>query len=190
MNIKLVGLAILCFFMISLSSASNGTFVANETDIIIDIPAEFDVVANLSATQYWVETWLNTSEINFGYIEKGNISRKSYQIAARGNVNVKIVPTLVDEDDDIFSNLYFSRTTTGWKKIESEDFGLIFDLTQNKGLWTVIGASDTMKNLSTSDKGTQNIQLDLTTFDAVVPFDQEYRNTVKFVIVPDWDSVE
>lgn len=190
MNIKIVALFVLCSFVFTSSSAStNGTFVGNETDVITNTLSEFDVVANLHATQYWAETWLNTSEINFGHVDKGNSYRKSYQIAARGNVDIAVVPTLTDSDDDIFSNLYFSRTTSGWEKIGSENFGLIFNLTQNKGLWTVIGASDAMKNLSTTDKGTQNIQLDLTAFNSIVPFDQEYKNTVKFVIVPDWDSV-
>jgi hypothetical protein len=46
-----------------------------------------------------------------------------------------------------------------------------------------------MKNLSGSDKGAQNIQLDLTGFNEVIPFDETRRNTVKFVIVPDWSSV-
>lgn len=190
MNFKVASFALLGIFMLSLVSAStNGTFIGNETNTVQDISAEFDVVANISATQWWAEVWLNTSEINFGYISKETFSRRAYQIAARGNVDIRVVPTLTSPNDDIFSNLYFSRTTTGWRKIGSENLGLIFNLTQNNGLWTVIGASDAMKNLSGTDKGIQNIQLDLTNFNGIIPFDQEYRNTVKFVIVPDWTSV-
>jgi hypothetical protein len=191
MNTKLIVLFAFGFLMcLGITSAStNGTFEGNETNTINNTYAEFDVVADISATQWWAEVSLNTSEIDFGHIENGNLSRKSYQIKARGNVDIKVIPTLAESDDSIFSNLYFSRTTTGWKKIGSENFGLVFNLTQNKGLWTVIGSSDSMKNLSASDKGSQNIQLDLTDFRGIIPFDQNYRNTVKFVVVPDWTSV-
>lgn len=177
-------------FLFSFVSAStNGTLIGNETETTRNEIAEFEVVADISATQYWAEVWLNTSEINFGQVERNKIYRQAYQIASRGNVNIKIVPTLATPQDTLFSNLYFARTTTGWKKIGSPSLGLIFNLTQNEGLWTVIGASDSMKNLTGSDKGTQNIQLDLTTFNEVIPFSENRRNTVKFVIVPDWNSV-
>ncbi len=191
MNYKVFVLFALGFLIYSgfISADTNGTFIGNGTATLVNTTAEFDVVANVSATQWWAEVSLNTSEIDFGYIEINNFSRKSYQIAARGNVDIKVVPTLLDHTDAIFSNLYFSRTTTGWKKIGNEDLGLIFNLTQNKGLWTVLGASDAMKNLSASDKGVQNIQLDLAGFNEIIPFDQEYRNTVKFVILPNWASV-
>jgi hypothetical protein len=186
----MIRLAFAGFFLLiaaSLASAgTNGTFIGNQTNITTDICGEFDVIANLSATQWWAEVQLNTSEINFGQVKKGEITRRSYQIASRGNVDITIIPTLTSPSE-IFSNLYFSRTTTGWKKIG--DAELIFNLTQNKGLWSVLGASDNLKNLSGSEKGIQNIQLDLTDFDDIVPFDQQYENTVKFVVIPNWNSI-
>lgn len=183
------GLFLFLSFFMFCSATSEGTFIGNQTETINNISAEIDVVATLSATEYWVEVQLNTTEIDFGHVERNTINRRSYQIAARGNVDVKIVPTLTNPNDKIFSNLYFSRTTTGWKKINHPDLGLVFNLTQNKGLWTVIGPSDNMRNLSGTDKGAQNIQLDLRDFNEIIPFDQEYKNTVKFIVIPDWNSV-
>ncbi len=177
------------FYLGFVSASTNGTFIGNSTNTITNTSAEFDVVAEVQATQYYAEVWLNTSEIDFGQVSEGRIYRQPYQIAARGNVNIKVVPTLTTTQDALFSNLYFSRTTTSWKKIGSSTLGLIFNLTQNEGLWTVIGSSDSIKNLSSSEKGIQNIQLDLTTFNEVTPFNEVRRNTVKFVIIPDWNNI-
>ncbi len=157
----------------------NDTTTWNKTDETI---AEFDVVANMSATELWVQVNLSTDRIDFGNVESGESYNKTYNIMARGNVDVIIKPELANKEDKIFSNLWFSRTTTNRKKVG--DYELVFNLTKNKGLWTVMGASDSMKNLSTGERGAQNIWLDLKNFEGVIPFDEPYQNTVKFLVIP------
>lgn len=181
------------FIMNGSFADTNGTFIGNQTFTKTDSPAEFDVVANLSATQWWAEVWLNTSEISFGNIQPGkswNSYRAKYKIRARGNVNINVTPVLKN-NDEIFSNLFFARifesSKTKWTKIGS--YGIYFNLTQNEGLWSVIGSSG-LEN-ATSSNGEQSILLDLSDYSKPIPFTIEnYRNSVKFVIVPDWSSVE
>ena len=62
-----------------------------------------------------------------------------------------------------------------------------FNLTENSGLWTTIESSGFAN--ATGSNGLQSIKLDLSGFNGIVPFDQEYRNAVKFVVIPDWNSV-
>lgn len=172
-----------------ISANTDGTFVGNETETLKNISAEFDVVAEVQATQYYAEVWLNTSEINFGLVDAGDDNdahRLRYKIRARGNVDIKVIPSLVEKEDDIFYNLDFARTfTSGWKNIG--DYEMRFNLTKNKGYWSVIGTS-TLENMTNSN-GEQSIRLDLSNFNNTIPFNEIRRNAVKFVIVPDWNSV-
>jgi len=176
-------------FMVAVSASTNGTFIGNQTNTITNSSAEFDVVADITATQYWAEVWLNTTEIDFGAVTPGKDSdlyRQKYKIRARGNVNVNIIPTLVNSDDKIFSNLYFSRTFSSWKKIG--EYEMTFNLTKNEGHWSVL-ESGGIENM-TSSNGAQSVKLDLSNYNEVIPFTIEnYRNSVKFVIVPDWSSI-
>jgi hypothetical protein len=188
---KLTILILISLSLIGFVSAStNGTFIGNETITVESASAEFDVVADIGATQWWAEVWLNTSEIDFGHVTPGadsNLYRQKYKIRARGNVNINILPTLLDGSDKIFSNLYFSRTfSSGWERVGSYD--IRFNLTENEGWWTVIGASG-LENMTNSN-GEQSIKLDLSDHNDTIPFTiDNYRNTVKFVVVPDWTSV-
>jgi len=102
------------------------------------------------------------------------------------NVNINIVPTLSSKSDEIFTNLFFARTfSESWKKVGA--YSMQFNLTENSGLWTTIESSGFAN--ATGSNGLQSIKLDLSGFNGIVPFDQEYRNAVKFVVIPDWNSV-
>lgn len=144
--------------------------------------AEIELNANLSATELWVQVNISPSRIDFGKVEKGNIYNKTYSIAARGNVDVIIKPELTNQEDKIFSNLLFSRTTTNRRRIG--DYFISFNLTKNKGYWSVIGSYNNLKNFSSDEKGTQYIWLDLTNFRGIIPFDEQYRNKLKFKVIP------
>ncbi|GEM_PF-7095773 len=181
-------------FGISFSSSSyNGTFIGNETTTIKNTSAEFDVIANISATKWWAEVQLNTSEINFGNVQpkkNWNSYRAKYKIKARGNVDVDIIPTLVNSNDNIFSNLYFARifesSKSKWTKIGF--YKMKFNLTKNEGYWSVLTSSG-LEN-ATNSNGEQSILLDLSEYEDPIPFTIEnYRNSIKFIIVPDWSSV-
>ncbi len=178
------------FYLGFVSASTNGTFIGNSTNTITNTSAEFDVVAEVQATQYYAEAWLNTSEIDFGPVTPGKSSdlyRQKYKIKARGNINVEIFPSLESANDKIFSNLYFARTyTSGWKKLG--DYSLKFNLTENEGYWSTI-ESGGLEN-ATSINGVQSIKLDLSEYNEVIPFTMEnYRNTVKFIVIPAWNSV-
>ena len=190
MNKNICTLFALSFFIYLgfVSASTNGTFMGNGTSITSNNTAEFDIVADISATQYYAEVWLNTSEIDFGSVIPGKTSdlyRQKYKIRARGNVNINVVPSLAT-NDAIFSNLYFSRTFTNWEKIG--DYFIKFNLTQNEGYWSTV-ESGGLEN-ATGSNGVQSIKLDLSQYSEVIPFTIEnYRNSVKFIIVPDWNSV-
>ena len=170
-----------------ISANANGT-VINYSQIDSTV-AEFEVLARVSATQWWAEIWLNSTSIDFGNVLAGadtDAYRQKYKMRARGNVDITVIPTLVDEDDNFFSNLYFSRTYSDWEKIG--DYSIIYNLTENVGLWSTLESSG-LQN-ATSSNGLQSIKLDLTNFNEVIPFDEQRGNTVKFVITPVWSSVE
>lgn len=191
MNKKIFALFIFSFLInfSFLSASTNGTFIGNTSNNLINNSAEFEVIADISATEYWAEVWLNTSKIDLGRVVPGKSSeeyRQKYKIRARGNVNINVVPSLATEDV-IFSNLYFSRTFTNWEKIG--DYFIKFNLTQNEGYWSTVESAG-LEN-ATSSNGVQSIKLDLSKYSETIPFTIEnYLNTVKFVIIPDWSSVQ
>lgn len=192
MNKKIFALFAFSFLLYLgfISASTNGTFIGNQTNTITNTSAEFEVVADITATAYWTEVWLNTSEIYFGPVTPGKSSdlyRQKYKIRARGNVNVEIFPSLGSANDKIFSNLYFARTySSGWEKIG--DYSLKFNLTENEGYWSTVESAG-LEN-ATSSNGVQSIKLDLSEYNEVIPFTMEnYRNTVKFIIIPDWNSI-
>lgn len=155
---------------------------------------EINVTAQMAATEYWAEIELklpnNTLDINFGDVEKGNEYRKEYRIWAIGNIDINVTPTLKDPNDNLFSNLYFSRTTgkTNFKKIGT--YSLFFNLSQNKSTWVGIGANDNMEARKESNvgNGRQYMKLDLNNFEGIIPFDEERNNTIKFLITPIWNE--
>lgn len=203
MNYKIYVFACLffaCFNFVCANTNGSVEFNAelNETGYVIDFNqtyysmAEFDVVANIASTQHWAEVALNTSEIDFGYVERNNSYTKKYRIQARGTIDIEVVPTLVNENDDIFSNLYLSRTTSNAKKIG--DYKMVYNLAALNRSWCIINSSEMTEEYTGGNtvghNGEQTIRLDLKKFNGVVPFDEPRRNTVKFVITPIWSSVE
>jgi hypothetical protein len=168
----------------------------NETGYVTDYEqidysiAEFDVVANVSATQHWAEVSLNTSEIDFGKVERGNLTRMEYKIWARGRVDIEVTPMLENPNDEIFSNLYLSRTPSS-NFIRIGEYSMRFNLTADEGNWLGIGSSSMEpKRTDLITNGRQYIRLDLTSFNRIIPFDEQRTNKVKFVITPIWSSVE
>jgi hypothetical protein len=158
-----------------------------------EIGAEVGVVADLLATEAWFEIKVNTSEIDFGTIKLGkewNTYRKKYEITAKGNVNITVKPELInDTAGNLFSNLYFARTfetsLSNWDKIGN--YEIKFNLSGDTGL-SFRNAIDPETGLSSSTPS-QSVLLNVENFNGIVPFPEERRNTVKFVIVPDWNSI-
>jgi hypothetical protein len=189
-------LSLLSFVSADLIGSSEWNITINETGFVTNYhqinysDAQFEVIANISATQYWAEVQLNTSEIDFGKIEKGDVKTTEYKIWSRGTVDINVRPELTNDNDNVFSNLYFSRTpSTNYKKIG--EYSLRFNLTQNKSNWLGIGPSgmEPMKP-SLSTNGKQYIKLDLSDFNDILPFDEQRKNVVKFTISPIWSSIE
>jgi len=199
---RLIALGVIFLsFMISFCGANtDGTsewnISVNESGHVTDFmqydysTAELDVVANVAATQYWAEILLNTSEVDFGTVEIGKSHNARYRIQARGTTDIIVTPTLKDVQDSVFSNLYLSRTTSSLEKIGT--YSLVYNLSQNKRTWSVIGTGEVLKNVTNSSgsNGEQTMKLDLTNFRGIIPFDQPIRNTVKFVITPAWSGME
>lgn len=150
---------------------------------------EINVTAQMAATEYWAEIELNKSNIDFGNVEKGNEYKIEYKIWAKGNIDITVTPTLKNLNDNIFSNLYFSRTSVGGftdPNSKIGDYSMRFNLTSNKSEWLGIGASKMEKR--TSANGKQYLKLDLNNFEGIIPFDEERNNTIKFLITPIWNE--
>ena len=151
---------------------------------------EIDVTAQMAATEYWAEIELNTSndnlKIDFGDVEKGNIYAQKYKIKARGNIDIRVTPTLRNQNDNIFSNIVLGITPGGTHKKIGE-FSLIYNLTQNKSNWMVLNSAG-LRNFSTTNQGEHSIKLDLKNFEEIIPFDEERNNTIKFLITPIWNE--
>ena len=152
---------------------------------------QINVSATMEATLWWVEVQLNTSEINFGNVEKGKSYVQKYQISARGTVDVIITPVLKNQNDSFFSNLKFSGSSSASKYKSIGNYNLNFTgLSKNNKNWSVLTANGELRNLSGTNKGEQYIKLDLTRFEGIIPFDVPMQNTILFQITPVWSSVE
>jgi len=172
----------------------NGTTYGNVSNYTVNPDInnfpQFDVLTTMDATNWWAEVQLNTTEINFGNVQKGNATRLEYKIWARGNVDINVTPVLKSTNDVVFSNLQFSRTpSSNYKSIG--EYSMRFNLTNNTGNWLGIGPSSMeLRNPNQTTNGKQYIMLNLKNFEGIVPFDEAHQNTVKFVITPIWSSVE
>lgn len=156
---------------------------------MINNSPQLNVSATMDATNWWAEVQLNESSINFGHVEKGNRYNLSYQIWARGTLDINVIPRLKTEDS-IFSNIYFSRIPSEKPKEKSRigNHLLRFNLTSNKSEWLGIGSNK--MEVKSNTNGKQIIWLDLTNFEGIVPFEMPMENTIIFQINPIWSSVE
>lgn len=152
---------------------------------------ELIVKAKMDATLFWAEVQLNTSEIDFGDVVKGNAYVQRYRIKARGTVDIKVTPKLKNPNDDFFSNLKFSSSSAAskYKSINNYDLSFV-GLSKNSKNWSVLTATGELRNESGTNKGEQYIKLDLTKFEGIIPFEQPMQNIVVFQITPIWSSVE
>lgn len=149
---------------------------------------EIKVIAQMASTEWWAEVELNTSEIDFGQVEKGKKHIQKYTIKARGSVDIEVKPELKSSGDIFSGYLFMGRTQTGMKKIE--DYSIRYNLTQNLRNWSAIGTNDKFGHHNGSNKGEQTLNLDLRKFKGVIPFDQPMENIIVFKIIPIWSSVE
>ncbi|MEM4181819.1 MAG: hypothetical protein QXX68_01540 [Candidatus Pacearchaeota archaeon] len=173
---------------------ASGIFIGNESYTQTETSAEMEILANLESTQSWAEVEINTTEIHFGNVipmSPWNTYRAKYKIKARGNINIEVTPILVNSNDEIFSNLYFARTyessKSKWTKIGS--YKMIFNLTENAGYWSIIGSTGLQNATWSGTNGDQSVLLDLSDYKKPIPFDiQNYRNAIRFRIVPVWQD--
>jgi hypothetical protein len=156
-----------CLVLSSYSMVYAEDFEPANFTVIIDIPA--------SAGYSWAKVELNTSQIDFGYVNVSNESvdevRAKYAIRNAGNVNISVTPTLIDPSDGIFKELEFARIYSSWKKIGN--YSIELNQTNRIGEW--------------NDWFVQSVRLDLNDVRnnfGKIPFDLvDHNNTVIFEIM-------